>query len=135
MGITWNDNLATGNDVVDGQHKELIRRLDMFIEACDAGKGKEELVTILQFLDDYIHAHFEAEEELQEKMNFAFRASHRKHHEEFIRDFTMLKKRFLLQGSDAGLAVDIRDFVVGWLLNHILEKDMMFSKMKTEAAG
>ncbi len=132
MAIQWNDNLATGNDLVDNQHKELLRRLNMFIEACETCKGKDELVGILQFLDDYIHVHFAAEEKLQEEMNYTFRVAHRKHHQEFARNFNLLKKRFLLQGTNTMLAADIKHFVVDWLLNHILERDMMFSTLNRE---
>ena len=37
MTITFDDNLITGNDTIDAQHKELISRIADFVKACDAG--------------------------------------------------------------------------------------------------
>lgn len=130
MGIQWSDDLLTGIDLIDRQHQELFRRLNMFLDACDTGKARDELLGLLRFLNDYISKHFADEERVQEELGFPFREEHRKHHRAFIRDFTELKRRFLLDGATPALVGDLNRVCVGWLLDHISEKDRMFALRK-----
>ena len=37
--ITFEDNLLTGNKMIDEQHKELIERIRNFVFACQDGSG------------------------------------------------------------------------------------------------
>lgn len=129
MGIQWRDDLKTGIDLIDRQHRELFRRLNLFLDACDAGKGEQEVVGLLQFLDDYIAEHFADEERLQEEIGFVFRATHRKQHQRFMQAFTELKRKFLLQGPTPVLVAEINRLCVGWLLDHIAEQDRMFGQI------
>ena len=43
MAIEWTEDLAVGSDVIDGQHREIFRRIDSFNESCREKRGKEEL--------------------------------------------------------------------------------------------
>jgi hemerythrin len=126
MGISWGEHLATGIEEIDAQHRELFRRLNAFLDACDAGKEKKELVGMLQFLDDYVVVHFRAEERLQELYGYSDRARHREYHRGFVGRLTDLKRRFLLEGPTSSLVKEINRTVVGWLLDHIAEKDRHF---------
>lgn len=41
MTITFDNNLITGNETIDTQHKELIDRIQQFVTACESGdRGK-----------------------------------------------------------------------------------------------
>lgn len=128
MALEWGEYLATGVGPVDEQHRELFRRLNTFLDACDAGKGKKELLGMLQFLDDYVAFHFRAEERLQEEYDYYDRARHREYHRSFIRKLSELKRRFLLEGPTPDLVEEINRFTVGWLLSHIAEKDRDFGR-------
>ena len=129
MGIQWHDDLSVGIELIDSQHQELFRRVNLFLDACDSGKAKEELLGLLQFLNDYAAKHFADEERVQEEIGFILRSGHRKHHEAFMRNFTELKKRFLLEGPTPTLVADINRLCVGWLLDHVSEKDRMFASI------
>ena len=52
MQIEWNDDLTTGNNTIDEQHKELISRFNSILAACNLGKGKDEVKNLLQFLGE-----------------------------------------------------------------------------------
>jgi hemerythrin len=127
MGIAWGEHLATGITEVDNQHRELLRRLNAFLDACDAGKGKEDLIGMLQFLDDYVVIHFRTEERLMEIHSYPDRVLHRGYHHGFIRQLKELKRRFLLEGPSPSLVKEINRVVVGWLLDHIAIKDRAFA--------
>ena len=65
--ITFEDNLLTGNKMIDEQHKELIERIRNFVFACQDGKSKVNAIKMLDYLDEYTDFHFKEEEALQEK--------------------------------------------------------------------
>jgi hemerythrin len=64
MAVAWTEELATGIEVIDDQHKELFRRIDGLLEACKAGKGREAVAGVLAFLENYVVEHFAAEEKI-----------------------------------------------------------------------
>ena len=41
LNITFDDNLVTGNETIDTQHKELIDRIQNFVTACQNGDSKD----------------------------------------------------------------------------------------------
>jgi len=127
MGIAWGEHLATGITEVDDQHRELLRRLNEFLDACDTGKGKDDLIGMLQFLDDYVVIHFRTEERLMDNHGYPDRVLHRGYHRGFIRQLNDLKRRFLLEGPSPSLVKEINLTVVSWLLDHIAVKDRAFA--------
>ena len=36
MKVEFDNSLVTGNDMIDGQHKELIGKIDKLLECCEA---------------------------------------------------------------------------------------------------
>ena len=40
LNITFDDNLVTGNNTIDTQHKELIYRIRNFVVSCHNGDSK-----------------------------------------------------------------------------------------------
>ncbi len=128
MGLAWGEHLATGIEAIDGQHRELFERLNTFLAACDAGQGKDELLGMLQFLDDYVVFHFRAEELIQEECDYPDRVRHRHYHRMFIERLASLKRRFLIEGPTVELVAEINRFTIGWLIDHIGEKDREFAR-------
>lgn len=53
MTITFDNNLITGNETIDTQHKELIDRIQQFVTACESGDGKIKAIKMLDYLDAY----------------------------------------------------------------------------------
>lgn len=75
MNLNWDNNLATGIVNIDNQHKELFDRINKLLIAMKEGKGKDEVIGTLNFLEDYVIKHFTEEEEIQKKiiiLNIAF---------------------------------------------------------------
>lgn len=70
LNITFDDNLVTGNETIDTQHKELIDRIQNFVTACQNGDSKVKAIKMLDYLDEYTDFHFKEEEKLQEKSGY-----------------------------------------------------------------
>ena len=52
LNITFDDNLVTGNNTIDTQHKELIDRIRNFVVACQNGDSKVKAIKMLDYLDE-----------------------------------------------------------------------------------
>jgi len=48
LNITFDDNLVTGNNTIDTQHKELIDRIRNFVVACQNGDSKVKAIKIMR---------------------------------------------------------------------------------------
>lgn len=119
MAVEWKESLAVGVKEIDDQHKELFKRVNDLFEACNQGKGKEEVGKIINFLGDYVISHFNTEEKLQQKYNYPDYPSHKKEHELFIQEFTELKKQFEAEGPTGLFVIKINKKVIDWLIQHI----------------
>ena len=62
MRIVFDEELYTGNELIDNEHKELIDRVNKLVESCENGKEKVTAVKTLDFLMDYTEFHFSDEE-------------------------------------------------------------------------
>lgn len=135
MSISWNNNLLTGIEVIDSQHKELFSRFDSLVAACNQGKGRDEVMRLLQFLDDYIREHFAAEEQLQVKHNYPHYGEHKSQHVTFVADVDRLKKQFLSEGATLPLVIQTNQALVNWLIKHISNVDLAFAKFLKERSA
>ena len=123
MAIEWREELATGNGLIDDQHKELFKRFNNLLAACDQGKGKEEVNNLLLFLADYVRSHFAMEEELQTKHSYPGYQAHKAEHEGFIRDLHNLENESKSAGTGVALVIQTNQMITGWLIRHISGTD------------
>jgi len=128
MAIQWDDSLTTGIDDIDDQHRELFRRFNALISACNEGRGREEVMRILLFLDDYIRSHFREEEAMQLKSNFPDYPVHRAQHENFIATTEALAAQFKSEGATLDLLVKTNTTLMEWLIGHIRKMDRAFAR-------
>ena len=64
MELVFDDNLITGNELIDTQHKELISRISQFVTSCEAGEqNKIQAIKMLDYMMDYTEFHFAEEED------------------------------------------------------------------------
>lgn len=82
MRIEFDDNLITGNEMIDTQHKELIDRTNKFLAKLEEHVGRVDAVKMLDYLGEYVEYHFGEEEKPQEEISYPGLAEHRKKHEE-----------------------------------------------------
>ena len=70
MYAEFSENLITGNEMIDSQHKELIEKMNQLLESCENGNDKLTAVKTLDYLEDYTDYHFKAEEQLQRDIDY-----------------------------------------------------------------
>lgn len=119
VSFAWSKDLETGNPLIDAEHKELIQAINRLLEACAAGKGRDELSGTIDFLTQYTRTHFIHEEELQMRYGYPDYANHKRFHETFIKVVERLAARLKEEGATPQLMTEINKQMVVWLLNHI----------------
>lgn len=133
MAIQWKEDLSTGSVKIDNQHKEIFRRINGLLDACNEGKGKTEVCGVIDFIDDYIVTHFGEEEKYMVAHGYPGYAEHKKEHEKFIKNFLALKKQVDTDGPGVHTVIATNQMVVAWFLDHIRKVDKQLGAfMKTK---
>ncbi len=120
--LVWTDDLNTGIEVIDGQHKRIVEYINKLHDARKANDpdGIGEIITATI---DYTVSHFSFEETLIEDAGYEFVRPHKKVHELFIRRIAEFKERFD-KGED--IAEELNDLLARWLFNHIRNDDAAY---------
>ena len=123
MPIEWRKNLEIGVAAIDEQHKELFVRFNDLLDACNQGRGRDEVSRLLNFLSSYVRIHFSAEERLQLRHDYPFYEEHRQQHEKFIADLARLEEQLDSEGASIGLVIETNKITTSWLIRHISRMD------------
>jgi methyl-accepting chemotaxis protein len=132
----WDDSFVSGVRLIDIRHKRLFEAVNRLIDACEQGKGKEELSKSLAFLADYTVKHFSEEEALQQKYGYAEYPAHREIHEAFKKTVGAFAAELELQGPSEELVEKLKREVGGWLVTHVKVVDLkMAAAIKANGAS
>ena len=119
MAILWTDDLNTGIDVIDKQHRRIVDYIND-LELAKAKQDREAVGKVLDELVDYTLSHFAFEESLQEEAGYKYCKPHKKVHDLFVRRVNDYLERFRL-GDD--IVDEIHHMLTSWLINHIRRDD------------
>ncbi|MDR1134846.1 MAG: bacteriohemerythrin [Clostridiales Family XIII bacterium] len=122
-GFAWNQELETGNEEIDAQHKELFRLTSDLVDACVNDQSPTVLGAALNFLAAYTVRHFEDEERLQIEYNFPDYERHKRIHEEFKKTVGALIAEHNEKGSSDDLIHKVHSIIIHWLVQHIKGED------------
>lgn len=128
MSMQWTSDLAIGVAEIDTQHQEIFARFDKLFAACSEGKGKEEVLRSLSFLDEYVKEHFGAEERLQMRHAYPDYAAHKAEHTRFVAEVDKLAREFREEGATLPLVIMTNRTLSSWLSQHIKKTDMAFAE-------
>lgn len=128
MAFIWTPDIATGNALIDNEHKELIKKIDDFVTACSQGKGRSEITNTLNFLKNYTATHFSHEEELLRSSKYPDFLRHKDLHKQYNLSLANIEKKFMAEGASIALVSEINQNIGNWLIAHIKAEDMKFGK-------
>ena len=120
--LNWTDELNTGIDVIDSQHRRIV---DMINELHDTVRGREReaIANVIEELVDYTLSHFAFEESLMEEAGYLYVKPHKKVHELFTKRVAEYRMRFQA-GEDIG--EELNNLLSRWLFNHIKNDDAAY---------
>jgi hemerythrin len=124
--LTWGDEYRIGHEDMDGEHIILFALLNQLEINIRANQAATCVVDLLHALLSYISFHFAHEEALMATYGYPDLAQHHRAHEALIDETTRLSQR--AASGDAGVvALEVRAFVLDWLLLHIREEDFRYA--------
>lgn len=128
--ISWDSDLSVNVEEIDIQHKELIKMLNELNDAMKVGKSKEMIGNILERMVSYMHNHFALEEKYFDQFGFPESTSHKLEHENFTVKVSEFMKRY--SSGQLALSIDVMNFLIDWLVNHIKGTDKRYSRFFNE---
>jgi len=117
--ITWTDELATGINVIDSQHKRIVHYINQLTDAKRL-EAPEIVGGVLSELIDYTLSHFAFEESLMDDAGYSAAAIHKRTHDAFREKIENYQQRHVA-GED--VSEELFQLLNVWLMNHIAEDD------------
>ena len=125
----WDKTFQTGNSVIDEQHQQLVRIVNNFGELLARSVSrKEDIEQVCADLMQYAHHHFEEEERTMSTAGIDMRhlMQHCQQHQILLEEILPLRQ--LVEVGDLDAGKHMFDFLVNWLVFHILGTDMLMAK-------
>lgn len=126
----WNDSLATGNPVVDEQHKQLFAMVNKLNDAILSGQAKEIILKVLDGLARYVVVHFQGEEKLMVEKNYPDYAAHKKIHDDLTAQASTIIEQY--RSGQITLTLQLSQFLGNWIKTHIMQEDQRMAKWVKE---
>lgn len=128
----WTVDLVSGNSIIDNQHEELLRRLEMLEDAIQENKGYQEVKGLVAFLQRYVLTHFNTEEQDMLQYDYPRFSEHLKQHD-LCKNRIFQFKKFVETESDKEKVLNVALSLVGlWVRDHILNHDLQYIQYTRE---
>jgi len=130
--VTWNDKYATGLDLVDDQHRQLVILANELYRACRLGDKEIHKVFsgAMHRMVEYVRFHFTAEQEMLQCIKYPDYLKHKNEHDSLIKDILEAAKEY-----DEGRKFVPNQFVrtlKDWVFGHIAVTDRIYSMYVSE---
>ena len=125
--LVLTDDLVTGINDIDNQHRQLFKWANEVADdeaLADDGKFME----AANNLQEYVSAHFRAEEQAMETYGFNGLEKHGSQHKRLMREVGQLLLRAKWEGASKGLKIELQYMFADWITLHIKEWDKAFAK-------
>ncbi len=130
----FTEKYFTGVELIDEEHKklfEIIAEAKELIEAQLLHDKYDKIVNILDQLRDYTKEHFRDEEEYMERMQYSRLDAQKRAHEAFVEKLTEINLEEVDDNQQEYLE-GLIDYLLGWLINHILKSDKLIGEEARE---
>jgi len=126
--FVWNQKYSVNIREIDTQHQKFVEILNRFNKALESGQGRDIVDSTIEELWDYAGYHFRTEEELLARYGYPKYEEHKQEHEYFREKIgKYLPRAQDLKGNRLALTVEVSNFMINWLTNHIMKTDKRYS--------
>ena len=119
--FTWQDKFNTGIQLLDNQHKKLIKMITMLEDSIEKGNTEETIAIVIKSLVFYAKWHFAEEEKVMEKLGYTEIDIHKNYHKLFIEQ--LVGKLMALKEDRSISAYEIISMLKKWFVKHIMVED------------
>lgn len=126
----FTDDYLVGIDLIDREHKELFHIVDKanrLVKSYDASSSYDKILEILNELKAYTIEHFSDEEEYMESIHYEGIHAQKRAHEAFIDKLENIDLNEIENNPQEYLQ-KLLEFLLGWLINHIMNTDKKIPK-------
>ena len=127
MKYELTQDLITGNALIDSEHKQLFEAINALLDACAKGKGRDQLMETVDFLNRYVERHFGDEEKLQVSSKYPGYSSHKTFHDGYKRQMHQITQELLAEGATVKGLGQLNQ-VAGVLVSHLRTEDRKLAK-------
>ena len=123
----WDDSLLTGIVMIDAQHKEYFRRVNLAI-ASVGPEGEQGCLKALQFVQEYALDHFDAEQNVMTFHEYPVYDGHLAQHQIFASRLDALSEALAMEGFRPDVGHRLNALLVEWFVRHIRTEDQRLGK-------
>lgn len=126
--LMWRDEFLVGIEELDKQHKQLFKiagDIHSLLKNQLITDKYDQILKLLSELKDYTVFHFSSEEEYMRNIGYRKYFSHKVEHDDFIEKINNVDLDKVDRDHEQYL-LEILDFVVKWISDHILEADKAY---------
>lgn len=123
-----------GIEFIDAEHKELFRIIgnaDYLAKHENLTEHLDDILNLITELKQYTKEHFADEEEYMESIHYKGLAAQKRAHEAFIYEIDSIDLKKLLDDPKKNME-SILEFLLGWLINHIVNQDLKIPVKREE---
>lgn len=128
----FTDEYRIGIDLIDHEHEQLFSIVDEANRMAKMFEGPingDEAARILNQLRGYTKEHFRDEEEYMESIHYEGLAAQKRAHEAFVEKLETIDVKEL-ENESREYFQQLVEFLLGWLINHILQSDKKIPKLE-----
>lgn len=133
--VTWTNDYKVGVPFVDADHRILVDLINQANACIDKREETATMASVLGTLFDYTEYHFSREEKLMELCTYGGLGLHKIIHKSLAAQVQEIDQNFRENPENVN-AVEVRDFLNSWLLEHISGHDFEYRDacLKNKAA-
>ncbi len=122
--VEWTSDFETGNEKVDGQHRQIFELLNLLSNAIKEKKTKKVIREVIEKLTIHILEHFRDEEEFMSVSAYPSLHEHKIIHEKiFDQAFELIEK---YRSGELEIATPLVVFLAHLITTHIQKEDKAF---------
>jgi len=121
--IVWKDDLGTGIELIDKQHKQFFKLVNKMLDSSIKEDDAKIVIEAFAFLKYYILEHFGVEESSMVEYKYPFFAQHKNRHLYFRNEIDRLELSLNSNTPPHEVAIKLNYLIVNWFMNHIKVED------------
>lgn len=125
MIIEWNEEITSGIEEIDRQHKEIISHLNQVVYFFESPDGSMELISSLLEFSKVVHEHFDYEEKLLSEYGLKGLNNHKAGHEE-ISDILNAVIMPAMLDDESEIPAELIISIVRWIEKHLKIEDTRY---------
>ena|GEM_PF-473679 len=127
----WKDRYLVGIELIDNQHKELFKAMQILHLAIDNLTDinfKARCIDAIIYLKDYVVKHFHDEEQYMLSVNYMNFMHHKRMHTRLNTDLLMLESQLVESDFSIPVMQKFFGFIITWLTYHVAGEDQKIPK-------